>query len=911
MFVVTNRTASCIVIIMGRADTAAGDEARDATETAPYQIDRDLPSSRPSHVGRYEIRELLGAGAMGVVYRAHDPDLRRAVAIKLVRGNSASSRVRLVREAQAMARVCHPNVVPIFDVGPIGDDVFVAMPLLEGGTLRSWLGRDRSFDDVVDRFVAAGRGLIAAHAAGLVHRDFKPDNVLLGAGGEVQVADFGLARLAGEATLPDPGAGVLMSGELTRTGAVVGTPAYMAPEQLRGRPIDARADQFSFCVALWEALHGTRPFPDTPCRGDDSINASIDARLDAIAAGPPRPPPRRDRPAWIAPLLVRGLAADPAGRWPSLQSLLDAIAARRRRRPWPRWLAAGAAVIGVFAAIVALTRPAPASVSPAYAATPLTPYPHKDLTGAAVSPDGSRVAIISAGSLVIREQKLDRTVIAEGVTGPLSWSPDGTRLLVGLTPRIPGTLETASVDVDTGEQSRLPVLGMAAFLSNTEVAVVTSYRQRSVAIYRLGEYAAAARTCEVPGDYTFLWSFAAMPGGLLVVETGTLAPERHALVTLDRACRAAPLFSAEPFSSFGVTDTGTVVALAAHDGLDEILEIALDGRVVSRRRVSAALEGVLGRRRGIDYVTTLLAMTELVQLHGGAPHPLLSVTGTASFYLAPDGQTLAWVQRDGHVGTPGPLRRSTLRNTKHAEVLLPNALAAAWSPDGRRLAVMVSELPSIEAVAPGAIPQRTIELAVLERDGTLRRVPLRGLDPEAAPLWLDNHRIAARASDRIAYRWVDVDTGRRGELPTDRRLGSTLWPARSPVDGTLAMWRIGAHGSNDGPHGFLWLQRPDGTGERLDVDDTTHFLVPSWSPSGDLLVRALETGRVSRVAPDTRELTPIAELPPVPLRRLFDDQVMTLPGGDLLAVNHTLGATVATVGALVGPTATPAPGDRR
>jgi hypothetical protein len=894
--------------MMGRADTAAGDEARDATQTAPYHTEHDLPSSRPSHVGRYEIRELLGAGAMGVVYRAYDPDLRRAVAIKLVRGNSASSRVRLVREAQAMARVRHPNVVPIFDVGPIGDDVFVAMPLLEGGTLRSWLGgRARPFDEVVDRFVAAGRGLIAAHAAGLVHRDFKPDNVLLGAGGEVQVADFGLARLAGEDALPDPGAGVLVPGALTRTGAVVGTPAYMAPEQLRGGPIDARADQFSFCVALWEALHGKRPFPDTPCRGDDSI----DARLDAIAAGPARPPQRRDRPAWIAPLLVRGLAADPAGRWPSLQSLLDAIAARRRRRPWPRWLAAGAAVIGVFAAIVALTRPAPASVSPAYAANPLTPYPYKDLTGAAVSPDGTRVAIVSAGSLVIREQALDRTVVAEGVTPPLSWSPDGTRLLVGVTPRIPGTIETASVDVDTGEQSRLPVIGMAAFLSNTEVAVVTSFRQRSVAIYRLGEYAAAATTCDVPGDYTFLWSFAAMPDGLLVVETRTLGPERHALVALDRRCRATPVFSAEPFSSFGVTDTGTVVALAAHDGLDEILEIALDGRVLSRRRVSAALEGVLGRRRGIDYVTTLLAMTELVQVHGGAAHPLLSVSGTASFYLAPDGQTLAWVQRDGHVDTPGPLRRSTLRNTKRAEILLPNALAAAWSPDGRRLAVVVSELPSTEAVAPGTIPQRTIELAVLERDGTLRRVPLRGLDPEAAPLWLDDHRIAARASDRIAYHWFDVDTGRRGELPVDRRLGSTLWPARSPVDGTLAMWRIGAHGSNEGPHGFLWLQRPDGTGERLDVDDTTHFLVPSWSPSRDLLVRALETGLVSRVALDTHKLTPIAELPPVPLRRLFDDQVMTLPGGDLLAVNHTLGATVATVGTGVGPTATGAPGDGR
>ncbi|HEX7840813.1 MAG TPA: serine/threonine-protein kinase, partial [Kofleriaceae bacterium] len=281
-------------------DEDEGDAAQDATRTASYEIEAGTTRSMPARVGRYEICEVLGAGAMGVVYRAHDPELDRSVAIKLVRGNSASpsSGLRLLREAQAMARLRHPNVLPIFDVGPADSAVFVAMPLLEGGTLRSWMDdRSRSFDAILDRFVAAGRGLAAAHAAGLVHRDFKPDNVLLGAGGEVHVADFGLARLVDDDLTPNPGPA--SSGGGTQAGAVLGTPAYMAPEQLRGLASDARADQFSFCVSLWEGLYGKRPFPG-PRPGTEH---PLGARLAAIAVGP-TPPVQHDRPAWIAPLLA-------------------------------------------------------------------------------------------------------------------------------------------------------------------------------------------------------------------------------------------------------------------------------------------------------------------------------------------------------------------------------------------------------------------------------------------------------------------------------------------------------------------------------------------------------------------------------------------------------------------------------
>jgi len=290
------------------------DAAHDATLTASYDIDEAVRQSRPARVGRYEVGEALGSGAMGVVYRARDPELDRAVAIKLVRSGSgcSSSGVRLLREAQAMARLRHPNVVPIFDVGPADDAVFVAMPLLEGGTLRSWLrGGPHPLDEILDRFVAAGRGLAAAHAAGLVHRDFKPDNVLLGDDGRVRVVDFGLARPAGIET--DEGDGVIL-----------GTPAYMAPEQLRGAPADAQSDQYGFCVALWEALYGKRPGDTSPSEGASRT------------------------PLRLRQVLVRGLSADPAARYPSTDALLAVLG----RDPWllRRRLLAAAAVLLVAGA---------------------------------------------------------------------------------------------------------------------------------------------------------------------------------------------------------------------------------------------------------------------------------------------------------------------------------------------------------------------------------------------------------------------------------------------------------------------------------------------------------------------------------------------------------------------------------
>jgi hypothetical protein len=306
--------------------------------------------ARGAVVGRYFVLDLVGEGGMGAVYSAYDPDLGRKVAIKLLKLSGEKvedSRARLLREAQAMARLSHPNVLPVFDAGLLGEQLFVAMELVEGTTLWGWLSqRRRRRSDILRVFIAAGEGLAAAHAAGLIHRDFKPDNILLGKEGRPRVTDFGLAHVEG---VEEPsvvrragGGGIAAGTSQTVAGEVAGTPAYMAPEQFAGAATDARTDQFAFCVALWEALTGERPFA-----GDAfwSIRRSV-------LAGVPRPPPRGAAlPRALKRILLRGLARSPDARFPSMVELLDALRGVRDRwliaRRLAGWVVAAAVLGGV------------------------------------------------------------------------------------------------------------------------------------------------------------------------------------------------------------------------------------------------------------------------------------------------------------------------------------------------------------------------------------------------------------------------------------------------------------------------------------------------------------------------------------------------------------------------------------
>jgi tetratricopeptide (TPR) repeat protein/predicted Ser/Thr protein kinase len=263
----------------------------------------------------YQIERVLGMGGMGTVYLARDLDLGRPVAIKVHRMATDSS--RLHREAVAMARLAHPNVVTVFEVGDYEGHPFVAMEYIEGDTLRAWAGGGaRSSGEILEVLLAAGTGLAAAHDAELVHRDVKPDNILIGRDGRVRIGDFGLAQAA-EAGEPLR----VPLGDETATGTVIGTPAYMAPEQIDGGTVDARSDQFAFCVAAWELLCGERPFA-----GEDTVELRA-----AIQRGAPVPP-RRSVPSSLRQILLRGLAVDPAKRWASMPALLRALRSARRRR---------------------------------------------------------------------------------------------------------------------------------------------------------------------------------------------------------------------------------------------------------------------------------------------------------------------------------------------------------------------------------------------------------------------------------------------------------------------------------------------------------------------------------------------------------------------------------------------------
>ncbi len=306
---------------------ARSELADGATTGGPAPAGAPVVLPAGTRLGRYTIIERVGAGGMGTVYAGYDPELDRKVALKVVT-HAGADPARLLREARALARLSHPNIVVVHDVGEVQGAVYVAMEFLRGRTLRAWFAAGgHALGEVLAVMVAAGRGLAAAHRAGLVHRDFKPENVMLGDDGRVHVLDFGLVGHAAA----DAGSGPTADapGEpmtLTRTGMMMGTPAYMSPEQYLHKTIDARSDQYNYCTALFEAVHGRRPI---------SAHTVAEQRRRVLAGELDEPPAAGRVPVRLARAIQRGLTVHPAQRWPDMDALLAEVTNERgatRRR---------------------------------------------------------------------------------------------------------------------------------------------------------------------------------------------------------------------------------------------------------------------------------------------------------------------------------------------------------------------------------------------------------------------------------------------------------------------------------------------------------------------------------------------------------------------------------------------------
>ncbi|MBL4689622.1 MAG: serine/threonine protein kinase, partial [Nannocystaceae bacterium] len=352
------------VVVLGRhratldesTDFGGDKPARPATRAE--QQKQTQTQTIPSRIGRYIVLDTVGVGGMGVVCTAYDPKLDRKVALKLLKKardktRAQTSQARLVREAQALAKLSHPNIVTVHDVDTYRGQLYIAMEYVEGSSLETWvLAEPRTHVEIIDVFVRAGRGLAAAHAAGITHRDFKPGNVQVGADGRVRVLDFGLAKSADEvdASLdldeaPATSAGIMdLVGsasdlKLTQVGRTVGTPSYMAPEQFYGQSVGPQTDQFAFGVSLFEALHGELPF------GDPDDVGFVDRVCEAK---PDDPPVGTHVPAFVTRVIVRMLQRAPNDRYASMDAALLALQSdpSRRRR---RWIAGAgvAAVVGL------------------------------------------------------------------------------------------------------------------------------------------------------------------------------------------------------------------------------------------------------------------------------------------------------------------------------------------------------------------------------------------------------------------------------------------------------------------------------------------------------------------------------------------------------------------------------------
>jgi serine/threonine protein kinase len=799
---------------------------------------RSGPAFDGRQLGHYTLIDEIGRGGMGVVYAAQDQKLGRKVAIKMLEteGDARLQR-RLVQEAKAMAKLTHPNVVSVYEIGESEGVTFIVMEFVEGTTVRAWLSaRRRTVSEILATFAFAGRGLAAIHEAGLVHRDFKPDNLMIRPSGQVLVMDLGIARseVSSRPTSVELEQGISSPLDLTRTGALMGSPGYMAPEQFVGGEVSAKTDQFSFCIALWEALHGERPF--------DANNLA--ALVDAVTSGRKRVGKRSEIPNAVQRVLERGLEVDPARRFDSMPALIDALerGASGRASAWPRLVlgagllaSLGLVAIGVRSQFVDDEAPVVSETS-----EPTEPVPPKLDAGPrrittsglastpALSPDGKQLVYVDDHHIVHVDLTSGEThELAAKVERvfTIRLANDGSMLVSGRLDdqhglyRIPGLTGTP-----------IAIFGGPLFCHLATRELIASFYLPSKAVRLTHDDGSDGTVAELPvaGEYEWLREAACDPRGEHIAVLHSLGPT-HALelLTLDGKSQRVLVESATNLWSPRFDASGqTLYYLADADGQINLEATPVtpdrDGLAISRivlpdleaSTFSRADDGRLAYARQ-------QASWSLWRLPAGATtldQGRVIVDADAdrlNFAISPDETELAYTESKRNMGR---LMIRSLVDESSRELTRGNLLDdLVWSPDGKTLAYL--------ARYRGEFRVWTIPI----EGGT--PTPLREtLASETGELvWPTLDQLLYRVPGNRNFRVRDTQTGAERSLISDESAGWAFELQTSPDAKTIALfWNRAQRG--------LWTVGLDDGAEHL-VAEGEYFPV-GWSTDGHTILVA-------------------------------------------------------------------------
>ncbi|MEP7122534.1 MAG: WD40 repeat domain-containing serine/threonine protein kinase [Byssovorax sp.] len=833
-------------------------------------------------IGRYIVRGQLGRGGMGIVYEAHDPELDRTIAIKLLApalhasSSSVQARTRLLREAQAMARLSHPNVIAVHDVGTFGEQVFVAMERIDGVTLTAWLSkRPRSLQEVLAVFRQAGAGLSAAHAAGLIHRDFKPDNVLIDREGRPRVLDFGLARSAdllldqsspgtwegdpavlGLAETVEAGATEaeeasrkgqspgLLASPLTATGTLLGTPLYMSPEQHRREPIDARSDQFSFCVALYEALCGERPF-----QGSTLLALSL-----ATAEGKIDLPKGARVPEHVRKAVLRGLRPRPSDRFASMEALLAELTPDRS--PSRRAFVAGgvaAVVLATGGVLTLLRRRLPAAAPPTYRQLTFT----GQSSTPRFSPDGRRLAYLSGNEIRVRDlpSGADRVVReAPDVTTWFHWFSSSELAFLQTTDLLLVSVDRESTRRIPAESSRAPdgSKALAFGQSSRSITIVNTINEER-------------STLEIPGDFSWLEDASWAPSGdSLLLRTSQSGKYSISTIPLNGAAQIKLLTDVDagppcwsprgdsfyylrgrnelikvPLASHPISAAGPPETLLSGLDADEDIGVSPDGRtlVYTRGGPRAGLWRANAEAQGATLLDAAAGKGGSTQ--SGVEKLSARVANRSALSVSPDGARIAFAQTQASanlftLALDGGAQRQVTTSTDFAQIW-----ATAWSPDGR------------EIVCTAALRDGNVSLYRVSIDTGIPTLIHQTVSMNVA--WAPGRQIVIQTIGNQNFGVLDPGTGTMRPLRASNE-GWAFTPFFSPDGETVALF------INGRKRGICLVSVADGTSRLLAEGelkpagfsrDGATLYAKSGVSGKDLVAIAIGTGAV----------TPLATLP--------------------------------------------------